>query len=246
MELLIGLDDTDSKTSRGTGYRARQMASELTWAGFGKVLGVTRHQLLVHPDVPYTSHNSANCLQVDTKNPEGLTAFCRDFLIRESLPEADAGLCVTPATQITDKIEEWGRQAKQKVLTQKNAETLAQQAGVYLEGLTGTHDGIIGALAAVGLRYSGNDGRLIWQPGKPVRDLTGFMTVGELLKGTRVDFVMSKEGKILDPDEIIDLTDWVRAVLINHKAIILAEKNLKKTGHAWKTADKEYIKSLTS
>ena len=27
--------------------------------------GVTRHQLLVHPDIPYTSHNSAAVIHLD-------------------------------------------------------------------------------------------------------------------------------------------------------------------------------------
>lgn len=246
MEVLIGIDDTDSKESRGTGFRSRQMASELSLAGFGSIIGITRHQLLVHPDVPYTSQNSSNCVQVETNDFEGLKEFCRAFLFRESLPEADTGLCIHEIKHIPRDAELWGNRAKVEVLTQNEALDLAEKHQIYLEGLTGTKDGIIGALAAIGLRNGGNDGRFIWQPGKQLRDMTGTMTVGELLKGSQVDAVLTRDGKILEKDVDIDLTDWIRAVLIDKKAYILAERNLKKSGNDWKTADKEYIKSISS
>ena len=65
MRCLIGIDDTDNLESRGTGFRARQLGGRLAEAGLGKVRGITRHQLFVHPSIPYTSHNSSACLDVD-------------------------------------------------------------------------------------------------------------------------------------------------------------------------------------
>jgi hypothetical protein len=58
--IYIGLDDTDNKTSRGTGRLARAIAESL--AERYAVRGITRHQLLVDPRVPYTSHNSSATL----------------------------------------------------------------------------------------------------------------------------------------------------------------------------------------
>ena len=63
MNIFIGIDDTDNLESRGTGRLARSIAADL-----GKtydLYGVTRHQLLVHPDIPYTSHNSAAVIHLD-------------------------------------------------------------------------------------------------------------------------------------------------------------------------------------
>ena len=54
--LFIGLDDTDTLESRGTGHLARQIAAAL--ASDHTLLGVTRHQLLVDPRVPCTRNNS--------------------------------------------------------------------------------------------------------------------------------------------------------------------------------------------
>ena len=245
MEVLIGVDDTDSKESRGTGFRARQMSSELSLAGYGKILGVTRHQLLVHPEIPYTSQNSSNCVHVDTQNMEGLIQFCQTFLIREALPGADVGLSMARMDQINPEVEEWGRRAKRELLSQEEAINLAERNGIFLIGLTGTKGGIIGALAAVGLRSTGNDGRFIWQPGIQLRDLEGSYTVREILRATQVDALLSKDGKILSEDEQVDMTDWVRAVLINKQFYIIVERNLKKSGNDWKTADKEYIKYIS-
>ena len=62
--LLIGIDDTDNLETRGTGFRARQLASGLQASALATTHGITRHQLLVDPRIPYTSHNSSACLRV--------------------------------------------------------------------------------------------------------------------------------------------------------------------------------------
>lgn len=66
MKLLIGIDDTDNLESRGTGYRVRQLANWLSEKNLVVPLGITRHQLLVDPRIPYTSHNSSACLVVES------------------------------------------------------------------------------------------------------------------------------------------------------------------------------------
>lgn len=246
MRVYVSVDDTDSKESRGTGFRARQMGSELMLAGHGKVFGITRHQLYVHELIPFTSQNSSNCLEIETPDLDKLWDFCQKFMIREAIEGSDVGLCMGEVGKIPGEIEKWGLRAKSEILTQEEARRLARLYHIRLEGLTGTQDGVIGALAAIGLRNGGNDGRFIWQPGKQLRDVIGSLTVEQLLKGTQVDAVMTRDGQILPPEELIDLTDWVRAVLVNHKTYIIAEKNLKKSGNDWKTADKTYIKDLSS
>ncbi len=96
MRYYIGIDDTDNLESRGTGHRARQLGAMLQDAGIARLLSITRHQLLVHQDIPYTSHNSSACLLMDcdaAKESE-LKTFCREFLLSESAPGSDAGLCI--------------------------------------------------------------------------------------------------------------------------------------------------------
>ena len=246
MGFLIGIDDTDNKLSRGTGFRSRQLTSELELAGFGKVCGIIRHQLLQNENILSTSQNSSNSIWLDCCDVDGLKNFCRNFLIREKVQGSNGGLCIANEESVAEEIEEFGRRAKREIVSKEEAENLAGKYDIFLEGISGNHNGIIGALSAVGLRRTGNDGRFIWQPGKQLKDLRGAMTVEDILKGTRVDSIMTKDGRILGPEEMVDLSDWVRAVIINRKTYIIADRNLKRSGSDWKIADKEYIRKIGS
>ena len=246
MAFLIGIDDTDNKGSRGTGFRSRQMASELELAGFGKVYGIIRHQLLSDENIPSTSQNSSNSILLDCCDSDGLKSFCRNFLIREGLPGSNGGLCVVAEDSVPEEVEEWGRRAKKEIVSQEEAIAIAAKYDIFLTGIMGDNSGVIGALASVGLGKTGNDGRFIWQPGKQLKDFRGTMTVEEIKRGTQIDDIITKEGKILEPDQMIDLTDWVRAIPVNHKTYVVAERNHKRSGSEWKTADKVYIRQLSS
>ncbi len=62
--ILIGIDDTDNDTSPGTGRLARDLAAECCQRGMS-LKSVTRHQFLLDPAIPYTSHNSGACIALD-------------------------------------------------------------------------------------------------------------------------------------------------------------------------------------
>ena len=104
VRLLIGIDDTDNLESRGTGYRARQLGQRLA-GGDSRVRGISRHQLLVDDRIPYTSHNSAACLELETVSArlDSIAELAREFLQRESAAGSDAGLCVAQADRVTFK-----------------------------------------------------------------------------------------------------------------------------------------------
>ncbi|NDJ33196.1 MAG: ABC transporter substrate-binding protein [Chloroflexi bacterium] len=156
--ILVGLDDTDVPGSRGTGRLAREIAAAL--ATSLRVAGVVRHQLLVHPRVPYTAKNSAaSILIADEADPDALFEQVRALMLGDFYPGSDPGLCV--AVSVGEAVLDFGQRAKHKVLTQRQARAVAAEAGVRLAGLGGTHAGIIGALAAVGLAACGEDGRYI-------------------------------------------------------------------------------------
>ena len=150
---LVGVDDTDNLESRGTGHRARQLGDLLGRSGM-HLRGVTRHQLFVSPAIPYTSHNSAACLEVQSADESAtrLIGLCRDFVRADSAPGSDAGICIGVASSVAPDVADFGARAKHLVLDMTEAETLARQNQLHLEPLTGTGLGIIGALAAVGLR----------------------------------------------------------------------------------------------
>ncbi|MEJ2272972.1 MAG: hypothetical protein P8Y01_00100 [Woeseiaceae bacterium] len=224
MRFLIGVDDTDNLESRGTGFRARCLGADLADAGLARVGGISRHQLLLHPDIPYTSHNSSACLDAEVAEDQfdDLVDFCREFLLRESADGSDAGLCIASFDDLNGDVQTFGRDAKEVVLDQQQAESVARRAGVHLEGLTGDHGGIIGALAATGLRRSGEDGRFIWLQG--VRELEGVVRASELLRETGIDAIEQRQGEPISPDSRICIDPWPRAVLIDDRAVLLVEK----------------------
>lgn len=249
MRLLIGIDDTDNKESRGTGFNARQLAAAIEQSKLGKVLGITRHQLYVHPAIPYTSQNSSACLDVKTDGAiERMIHFCRNFMQRIAADGSDVGLCIAKREEISEEIAHWGLQAKSIVLNIEKAMQLSNQNAIFLEGLTGTNDGIIGAMAAVGLRKAGNDGRFIWLNASiKLRDIEqGIYTVEELIGTAGVDIVQSIENENIKQEDKVFLNGWARPVLKNNKAVLLVEKIINNSDYEWRCAAKELVKNLSN
>src|SRR5210317_1873224 len=183
-DILIGIDDTDNADSRGTGFHSRQLAHQLELNAAAQVKGITRHQLFVSPAIRYTSQNSSACILVKSNNHQLIKGICEQYLLEHSAPGSDAGLCMALPKNMNESIVDWGRRAKCEVLDMKDAMILADKSSIFLQGYTGTHEGIIGALAATGLRYGGHDGRFIWRKGKKeLRDLQpGIFTTEDLIR----------------------------------------------------------------
>jgi hypothetical protein len=239
--VLIGMDDTDNLDSRGTGYRARQLAERLRESKLAQTVGVTRHQLLVDDRIPYTSHNSSACVAVRPAcGQDTLTAYCRDFLLEIAAEGSDAGLCIATEAQ-AERVAAFGRRAQSAVLEQSDATNLAARHEIHLEGLTGTRQGVIGALAAVGLHADGNDGRYLWNRG--LRELAEqTMTLGALRDSTNIDRISQTDGaEITDAEAVIELGPWPRTVRIDKQSVLLVERL---NGKRYKVLDKDIIKSI--
>jgi tRNA(Ile2) C34 agmatinyltransferase TiaS len=191
--IYIGLDDTDNKTSRGTGRLARAIAESLSERY--AVRGITRHQLLVDPRVPYTSHNSSATLHLMQDGDVDLGSLAdkvQAIMLADFQQGSDPGLCV--ARTVAPEMTIFGRWAKTDVVRQYEAREIADRCGCILRGLGGTQDGVIGALASIGLAGSGNDGRFIWIG--TARQLQGVQTVQAIL-ASGVAAVRSMEGQEL-------------------------------------------------
>ncbi len=180
---FIGIDDTDNLESRGTGHLARSIAAEL--ARDYPVLGVTRHQLLDDPRVPRTKKNSCAAIALNVNgqtSPNTLLANAllervRALMLDDFQPGSDPGLCV--CGDVHQAITAFGRRAQQELLDQGQARAVAQAHAILLQGLGGTEDGVIGALAAVGLAASGSDGRYV-MVGRS-RQLSGLQPIDAVL-----------------------------------------------------------------
>ena len=240
MHYLLGIDDTDNLESRGTGHRVRQLADWLAENKLAAPLGITRHQLLVDPCIPYTSHNSSACLSVEAKNVDDVWEAAREFLLRESAPGSDAGLTLAQWDSINESVLSFAKRAKLEVLTMPEAQQTASQSQIRCEGLTGTHGGIIGAVSAIGLHRAGNDGRFLWLPG--LRELKGKYQVSEICRLGHIDRVCTLNNLELDSKSIVDVGEWIRPVLRDGQATLYVEENK----HEWNIISKEQIKQLSN
>lgn len=247
MLTLICIDDTDNINTRGTGKLAAILAQIIEDRGWGQGNVITRHQLYVHPDVPYTSHNSSMCFVSDIKsqNLENLISFTSDFLVQESAEGSDPGLCVAVADSIgkVDALVDFGQRAKVSVLTKAEAYDLASELGLHLSEHGGTGQGVVGALAGVGLRLGGNDGRV---RGKlEIQSNNGIVTVQEILKQTTVVQVQSLEGAVLGQDDLVKLGDKVKAIMRGGNLVLpVDEITVNPNGVRWRTLTKEQFKAF--
>ncbi len=242
---LIGIDDTDDLYSRGTGSHARRLGALLQAEGHAELLDITRHQLLFDRRIPYTSHNSSLCLRVLAleEHLERVAQACRAYLLAESAEGSDAGLCIASWADVSTEVEAFGRSAKHEILTIDRARSFEATHRLLLEGLTGDHGGIIGALAAIGLRHSEKDGRVAWRPG--IRETTGIITVRDLLATTGIDAVRRADnGTPIGMEERIDVRPWPRAVLIDGQAVLLVQKAGSYHDHfTWQLASKSILQT---
>jgi hypothetical protein len=158
--IYIGIDDTDVIGSPGTNQLARAIVRRLGPVAQGSV--ICRHQLFFDPRIPYTSGNGSASIQL----PRGGDVPRAELLetVREVMGEwyvegSDPGLAV--AETASSEMAAFAARAKSDVVTQDDARAIAERAGCHLEGLGGTNQGIIGALAAIALIDGGNDGRVV-------------------------------------------------------------------------------------
>ncbi|WP_321423203.1 ABC transporter substrate-binding protein [uncultured Methanobacterium sp.] len=185
------LDDTDNPDSRGTGQLSRTIAQNIS--GEFPIHCVTRHQLYKHPDIPYTTHNTCSVIQIKDLGIERVNDIfeaVKTEMMDDFIEGSDPGLAVAHESQITPAIVAFGQDAKRNILNQGMARNLARNLGIRLEGLGGTEDGVIGAVAGIGLAASGNDGRCLLIGDKQIK---GSKTAEDLLR-SGIDAIYSLEG----------------------------------------------------
>ena len=170
LDLIICVDDTDDLTkSTSTGAVAERIAQIVQECGGYLPLGISRHQLLLHPDVNYTSHNSAMAFSARIVDDSLDEIYTRAVAALDQMKAdtANPGLCMVVVPE--DDYEEYqgiktlvdfGLAAKMCVISKDEALRTANSIPwVTLTEHGGTGEGVIGALAGAGLRLSGCDGR---------------------------------------------------------------------------------------
>lgn len=179
--IYLGIDDTDIIGSPGTNQLARAIVARL--GSVAKNAVICRHQLFFDSRVPYTSHNGSASIQLphgDTVSRERLIDTIREVMLAWYVEGSDPGLAV--ATHASDEMAAFAARAKTDVVGQADARQVAERSDCHLEGLGGTNQGIIGALAATALAAGGDDGRVVHVDGWPWPDpLCGLQPVAAIV-----------------------------------------------------------------
>lgn len=229
MEIYLSIDDTDNLESCGTGELASQIAATIQQQGWGECSYITRHQLFIHPDIPYTSHNSSMCFQalIEDHALGEVIDYASDFLARESATGSDPGLCVALPEKLccVPELVDFGQRAKKVVLTKAQAYELALRSGVHLSQHGGTGQGVIGALAGIGLRMAGQDGRLKGKIAFDTDPVDDGIDVVRVLQHKWVSSVQTEQGEVLCPDARIRLIDKVKIVQVEGQPVLLVQRN---------------------
>lgn len=246
MKIVLSIDDTDMPGGPGSGQLAERLSNEIEQRGWGRCAGICRHQLFVHEDVPYTSHNSSMSfpVDIDEDNLQEMMAFGEEFLGRESADGSDPGFCAVVLDEHLQQepLIEFGQRAKREVLDKDSAYNLANLLGVHLSEHGGTGDGVIGALAGVGLRLFGSDGRMRgWysdcSEGEEISAV-------ELLQRTGAERAVDPAYMDVASSDIIRIGDQrIKKVLMGGKEIIPLVKAAGGGVQArWATLTKEEVK----
>ena len=222
MLIYVGFDDTDTADSdRGTGRLARMYGERLPDGCILK--GVVRQQLPVMDGIPYTSHNSSACLIVETDKPgieDTLIESAARHLAEHFIEGSDPGLCVAPEQCLSRaEIIAFSLECCRRIVRREDARSAA--GDVHLSGHGGTNDGIIGAIAGVGLSMYGWSGRFI-EYGN-LRDFPSVVSAGELERcGIRV-LPVNRDAIPLPADAVIDTGGWLRPRLWAGQAVLPVE-----------------------
>ncbi len=238
MRIFLSIDDTDNLDSPGSGHLLEALAKTLQIKGLaGRCTGISRHQLFVHRDIPYTSHNSSMCITAETDRDSfsDIVDVSGQFLKEGAAPGSDPGLCLAAGKDLAkEDLIAFGLKAKRQVCTKEEAYALAEKTGVHLSEHGGTGQGVVGALAAIGLRLQGSDGRF-----------RGWLKLGRAGESTtrealcahpQVDDVVDEEGLSLpEGSRIVFAEDRIKTVYLNHRQVIPVIRTGNATDPAWAT-----------
>jgi len=218
--IYVGIDDTDMPGTPGTNQLARTLAAR--WVGRFQCELIVRHQLLHDPRVPFTSKNSAAALLLNANGHDTIDPLIADLRVAIEdwfVEGSDPGLCVTRT--VPREVRQYAKRCQREVVKQKEARDLAARFGLHLEGLGGTEDGVIGALAAVGLVADGDDGRVV-KIGDWPDDLDGVRDIQTLsARGVEVRSI-EETGHVVTSGRV-DVGKHLRPNYRGHRIVLFVE-----------------------
>lgn len=219
--IYIGIDDTDIVGSPGTNQLARKIVRRLGQVAQGAI--VCRHQLFLDFRVPFTSGNGSASIQLahgDDIPRDELIATVREEMLDFCVEGSDPGLAVS--TRVSAEMLVFAARARNEVVNPDDARAVAARSECHLEGLGGTNQGIIGALAAIALAAGGDHGRVVHLAEWPWPDrFTGVQSVAAIRERGIAD-IRTATGEAFIGDEI-DVGKHLRPNLRGGRVVLFVE-----------------------
>ena len=246
MFFLVGIDDTDSAGHENTGQLAIRLGNLLRQRRCANMLAVTRHKLLSHPDLPRPASNHAACLMLDADREcrRDIELLSREFILRQSAPSSEPGFAMGAWNTITNEVITYGEQARRSILKRQSAIELAKAHHIAIAGFHGRGSGVIGALAAIGLFFSGENGRYIWLPG--LMRLSGILTAPEILRICNIDRIENFRGRRPLERDRIDLGSQPTPIMRDGKSLLLLEAASRGDPYDWRVYTREELDRISA
>lgn len=222
MKLFLGLDDTDIPGSAGTNQIAIALGLKLKELGIETRM-ILRHQLWYNSIVPYTSKNGSASMILECSNGidiSDLANHCKNFLLGHFVEGSDPGLCIATENQAKSLIDQ-GWRTTMEFVTPKEALEKSTLAGCLLWSVAGRDHGMVGALAAVGLAASGEQGRVVFHH-LGYGEIRGIISVENLL-GYGIQTVEESTREIIKEGRV-DLVKKLRPNIRRNKVVLYVEK----------------------
>jgi hypothetical protein len=161
-------------------------------------------------------------MTLESRDYDAVMTLFQTFLETRTEKGSDPGLCVVQLSDSLDgeSLAAFGKAAKNRVLTKSDAYSLAARIGVHLSEHGGTGQGVVGALAGIGLRLSGNDGRYRgwYHLGRP----GDIVSVGALCEYPFVDALVTSDGHDLPLDTHVMVgSEKTKTVRMGHRQVIV-------------------------
>lgn len=222
MVFLVCIDDTDTIDSIGTGTICEYIRDRLIQEDLAQCTLITRHQLLIHEDIPYTSHNSSMCFTGSqiSGDKEAIISTAIEIVEEFHALGSDPGIAVAFLDTIDQGIEvvKFGLRGTKEVLTKEEAYAQAKASGIHLSEHGGTGQGVIGALAGIGLRMSGQYGEV---KGLLKKVQNTSFTVKALMENHQIERVLRDDGQALKQEDVVYVEKQTKVMMKDNQYTLL-------------------------
>lgn len=224
IKIYVAIDDSRQLDGGKAGVTASLLTKAIEDNGWGTASIPSRHRLYPHPGTGCKKHNTARSFSADIKeeNLDEFIDYACNMIKANATPDSNSGLAVAVPEQMenTDELIEYAYKAKEEMVSKAEALELAKKPGLYLFELSGSGQGIIGALAGAGLNMTGNDGQFRGKL-ELSKEEYYIATVKEIIEKTYVQQVKNMDLEIIGEDEYVRMGEKVKVVLLDNKYTLM-------------------------